>query len=235
MRKGTKHTEETKRKMSINHADYRGEKNPCFGRSLSKETIEKLRQAKTRWYQNNLHPRGMLGKRHGEETREKMRVSHLGKSQGHGWKLSEKTKQKISNANKGVMFTKEHKAKIANANKGNTNWLGRQHTEKTKKKMSEVQWGERNHQWLGGISFEPYTPEFNEGLKHEIRERDNHQCQFCGTRENGRKLPVHHIDYNKKNSKKFNLIALCDPCNLRANKDRPKWQFLFEVIQELRL
>ena len=34
------------------------------------------------------------------------------------------------------------------------------------------------------------------------------------------KLHVHHIDYNKKNCKKSNLITICRSCNSMANKDR---------------
>jgi hypothetical protein len=40
-------------------------------------------------------------------------------------------------------------------------------------KMSEAQKGKKSHLWKGGISFEPYTPEFNNQLKESVRERDN--------------------------------------------------------------
>lgn len=43
-RKGKKHTQESKRKMSVNHADINGEKNGMFGKKQSKEFKEKLSQ-----------------------------------------------------------------------------------------------------------------------------------------------------------------------------------------------
>lgn len=70
MKKGSKHSEETKRKISENHADMSGEKNHNFGKPLSEETRIKLSLAnkgKTPW----------LGKHHSEETRKKMSVNHV--------------------------------------------------------------------------------------------------------------------------------------------------------------
>jgi hypothetical protein len=79
---------------------------------------------------------------------------------------------------------------------------------------------EKNANWLGGKSFEPYAPEFNKDKKDEIRTRDNHTCQECNTKKN---LCVHHIDYNKKNNSSLNLITLCYRCNSLANGNRKKW------------
>jgi len=67
--------------------------------------------------------------------------------------------------------------------------------------------------WKNGSSFEPYGLEFNKKLREEIRKRDNHICQRCGIKENGEKLAVHHIDFNKKNSVPENLISLCNSCH----------------------
>ena len=60
-----------------------------------------------------------------------------------------------------------------------------------------------------------YPYKFNEILKASIRERDNHRCQICGksTKKNGRKLDVHHIDYDKANLNPENLISLCRSCH----------------------
>ena len=44
--KGKKHTEETRKKMSENHYDCSGEKNPMFGKHFSEETKRKMRVAK---------------------------------------------------------------------------------------------------------------------------------------------------------------------------------------------
>ena len=58
--------------------------------------------------------------------------------------------------------------------------------------------GEKSSTWRGGISFEPYSRDFNNSLKFMIRERFNFQCVECGIKENGKKHHIHHIDYNKK-------------------------------------
>jgi len=62
--------------------------------------------------------------------------------------ISEETRKKISEANKGrkgCMLGKTHseeaRKKISEANKGNTNMLGKTHSEETKKKMSEANTG----------------------------------------------------------------------------------------------
>jgi len=88
---------------------------------------------------------------------------------------------------------------------------------------------ENNPNWIDGRSFEPYSSEFNEELKEQIRNRDNHICQNCGMTEEehiivyGQVLHVHHIDYDKINCKKENLISLCVGCNARANFNRSYW------------
>ena len=87
-----------------------------------------------------------------------------------------------------------------------------------------------NPNWLGGISFEPYTTEFNKQLKELIRLRDGYKCQKCGCSEieNIRKLSIHHVDYNKKNCLPENLITLCIGCNGKVNKNRKKWIKYFQ-------
>ena len=84
--------------------------------------------------------------------------------------------------------------------------------------------------YINGKGYEPYNIEFTQKLKYQIRERDNFECQNCDMTEEehliviGQVLEVHHIDYNKKNCKKINLITLCKKCNLNANKNRDFWR-----------
>jgi len=69
-----------------------------------------------------------LGRNHTEETKQKMRKSHVGKV------LSEETKRKISDGCKGMSrnpFTDEIRLKMGKSQKG------RKHSEATKKKMRE--------------------------------------------------------------------------------------------------
>jgi hypothetical protein len=99
--------------------------------------------------------------------------------------------------------------------------------------------GNLSHSWLGGKSYEPYSIEFSNELKEQIRKRDNYTCQNCNMTEeehlivHGCVLNIHHIDYNKKNSNEKNLITLCRPCNLKANYNRDYWcQIYHQKIQE---
>lgn len=90
--------------------------------------------------------------------------------------------------------------------------------------------GKSNPNYKNGLSNEPYPLEFNEELKEKIRQRDNYTCQNCNmiAEEHlmvlGIALPIHHIDYNKKNSQENNLITLCTQCNIRANYNREYWK-----------
>lgn len=107
-------------------------------------------------------------------------------------------------------------------------WKGKKNPQHSKW-LSEHMGGENAPNWKGGISFEPYAPEFNGRLKKEIRHRDNYICQLCSKnqRENGRKLDVHHIDYDKENNNPNNLITLCLGCNAKANFNRERWKLVF--------
>jgi len=94
--------------------------------------------------------------------------------------------------------------------------------------------GNRNYIWRGGVSFLPYSPDFNIKLKEVIRKRDDYTCQNCGMTEEeylivyGVNLSIHHIDYNKQNCKEENLITLCNQCNIRANFNRDYWKDLYQ-------
>lgn len=84
--------------------------------------------------------------------------------------------------------------------------------------------GEGSPHWLGGISREPYSWEFNEELRERIRQRENHKCFICWLSGNGKALQVHHIDYDKKNNDLSNLCALCPSCHGATNFNRDYWQ-----------
>ena len=74
----------------------------------------------------------MLGKKHSEGTKRKISIAKI------GTKCSEKTKKKMSESRKGRVFTDETKKKLSLAGIGNTNWVGKRHNKKSRKKMSET-------------------------------------------------------------------------------------------------
>jgi 5-methylcytosine-specific restriction endonuclease McrA len=96
------------------------------------------------------------------------------------------------------------------------------------KKLENQICGEKHHFWKGGISFGPYSPDFNNKLKRKIKIRDNYTCLICG--KETQKLAVHHINYDKLNSNEQNLISLCYSCHSKTNSNREHWIKFFESI-----
>jgi len=138
--------------------------------------------------------------------------------------------------NMGIKFSEEQKAELNMEglriehpwNKGKTGI----YSEDRLKQMSEfmkTRVGEKANNWRGGLSFEPYSSEFNNQLKYKIRERDNFTCQKCDKKENGKAHDCHHKNYNKKDSRPENLITLCLSCHMKTNYNREYWQNYFEM------
>lgn len=110
---------------------------------------------------------------------------------------------------------------------GNRQPIGKEHWHYGKRGLDAAN-------WKGGLSFEPYGIKFNKDLKDEIRQRDGYACQLCGAKENGYKLHVHHIDYDKQNNDALNLIALCRPCHVKTNGNRDYWTNYLKAFQNNR-
>lgn len=101
--------------------------------------------------------------------------------------------------------------------------------------------GKNNVGFKGGKT--EYTAEFIK-LRLKIRERDNFICKNPNctiTEEQHLKirntvLNIHHIDYNKKNNSKGNLITVCYKCNMLANGtkeyDRDYWFAYYTYLIE---
>jgi hypothetical protein len=117
--------------------------------------------------------------------------------------------------------------------------VGKHHDDTTKHKISVAASGENNGHWKGGISFEPYCPKFNDELRTRVRAFFDCRCVICGTleQENGRKLSVHHVEYNKSaccDGEPVHFAALCSRCHPRTNSDRTRWEsMLHHIIDEI--
>lgn len=95
-----KHTEETKQKLS----------EILKGRSHTKETKQKMSNSRKR--ENN----NFFGKTHSEEAKQKMSESRKGKpAHNKGKPASDEAKQKMSEAKKGRKLSEETKQKVSNA------------------------------------------------------------------------------------------------------------------------
>lgn len=124
-------------------------------------------------------------------------------------------------------------------------WTNKSYKKNTRKNISKAQialykkYPYKHPRWTGGISKEGYPYEFTDELKELIRKECNYICQYCGLKQEnhfrGKKnirLTVHHIDYNKLNCKRTNLICLCSQCNLNANNDRDFWVSYYIYLKE---
>lgn len=189
-----------------------GKNNPMYGKKNSwgyhtKKAREAIRKSK-------------LGKKRPAELIEKLRIASTDreKSKEERLKISERTRGE-NNPFYGKHHTKDAKIKNSIAHKGKNNAMfGRT--------------GEKCPHWRGGISFLPYSPDFNSCLKRKIRKRDDHTCQMCDFIEEqlGYSPMVHHIDYCKTNNKESNLVSLCRSCHAKTGFNREHWTRFFQSL-----
>ncbi len=72
-----------------------------------------------------------------------------------------------------------------------------------------------NSNYAHGNGSRGYPVEWNKSFKKLIRSRDNFTCQLCymAEEQHGKKLCVHHIDFDRFNLSPENLITLCKYCH----------------------
>ncbi len=217
-----KHKEETKRKIG-NAVKENAKTNPNSGMKgkISKmlgETYEEI-----------------YGNKKAKQMRLNKSLLIMGDKNPNFGGLSKKHIEKISLSQKGKKHSIEHiKKQIESREKNNKKWI----LEETKRKISDtalknrVSVGEKNPNWLGGLSFEPYDSNFNNKFKRAIRKRDNQICLKCGIHREKllRALDVHHINYNKLMSIPQNCCSLCRRCNIEVNKNRKHWTKFFQSL-----
>lgn len=197
---GKKRSNEFKRKMS---EKYSGKGNPFYGKFHTKETKQKWSKIR-----KNVSWEEKLGK----ERADKLKL--------------DKSKAMIGENNNfyGKHHTIETRAIMSeHASKKWDERFGKRTAIEMKLNRSEQYKGSNNPAWNDGSSFGEYGEKFNKELKTEIRKRDKFVCAICG--KNG--FSVHHIDYNKKNNEKENLITLCRSCHGKTGFNRKHWMAFF--------
>jgi len=111
--RGKKYSEEHNRKLSIskkNEAKSKNYVNPFKGKKHSEETKERIR-VKLRGHQSP--KKGIVGVfHHSAETKKRMQISHL------GVKFSEERRKNISNSRIGKKLSEEHKEKLSRSHMG---------------------------------------------------------------------------------------------------------------------
>jgi len=160
----------------------KGKKNPFWGKKHTEETKQKISKAHK-------------GKKLSEETKRKMRLSRVGKKPALGCKVSDETKAKISKALIGEK---------------NPMW-GKHHSEEIRKKISESRQGTNNPNWKGGTLL-------RDGRKYVLQKNHPNACMWGYLQESrlnaekvlGRYLKssevVHHINGNILDNRNENLL-----------------------------
>lgn len=250
MIKGTHHTNESKKRMSLSQKGKKSSEETRRRMSIANKGEKNNMYGKRRYGKDN----PFYGKHHTEEAKRNMSIAKKGKklnfTEEHRKNLSlamqdekilenNRNRMKGNQYRKGVLHTEETKRNMSLSRRGsNNNFYGKTHTDKWKREHS----GKNNHRygkcgelhpnWLGGKSFEPYTPDFNKRFKKLIRERDNHCCVICNKpqEELNELLSVHHIDYNKKNSFPQNCVSLCRKHHIETNNNRKSWTIFFQSL-----
>lgn len=186
-RKGMKHTEEWKTRMSERMS---GKNNPMYGKDgtnlgkrFSKEHAEKIRKAN-------------LGRKVSAETRMKISIAKKNPS--------EETRNKLSLAAKGRKHTDEWKSSMSKkfSGKGNPNY-GKPMTQEQKDKISQSLSGENNPNY--GKKRDPQSiAKMREGNKNRVY---HNTCKVCGTKFEARSnRAVYCSDVCRKNKDNTEII-----------------------------
>jgi group I intron endonuclease len=121
-----------------------GEAHPNFGKPLSEEQKQRLREAALEQWKNS-DPR--TGRKHSDKAKAAISAKvQKALAEGKGGKFipSPETRAKMSAAAKGNPGPKghvrsvEHRARLSEVNRGNKNWLGKSHSEESRDKMGRA-------------------------------------------------------------------------------------------------
>jgi len=234
--KGKIVSKETRRRISESLS---GENNPMYGKHLSDETRRKMSIAQ----RGKNHP--MYGKHHSEEAKKKMREANSGKN-SYNWKggyssnnipvydlyahqidWCESVRRSKSDRNilevKCAYCGKWYVPTIFNINsrkhaaEGNKNYLGEQRlycSDGCKQECPTY----RKQKWPKGFRIST-SREVQPELRQMVLERDNYECQKCGSTEC---LHCHHlkgIHWEPLESADVDMcMTLCKSCHIKEHK-----------------
>lgn len=210
------------------------------GHSVSKETRDKIAATKV----GKPRPKEMID-RVAAKIKENYATGktvhwNLGKSVPEERKVRQSNKMKENYATGKIIHpmlgkhhTKESKEKIRIGKTGvPMSDIGKMHkrgkvaSESTRQKMSESHIG---GYWYGNVRYydNPYCEKWTENLRERVRAFFNYTCFECGVKQNGRKINVHHVHYDKKtccNGSPHDLVPLCPECHTKTNFNRDYWE-----------
>jgi hypothetical protein len=140
-------------------------------------------------------------------------------------------RRKQSERGKKKIFTEEHRKKLSESESGNKNHqFGKPPTYEAYTKSTETRIGGF---WYGNIRYEniKYCELWTEEFRERVRAFFGYLCVECYTPQNGTKLHVHHINYDKKTCCKNKeeigtrlFVPLCKSCHGKSCHNRNYWE-----------
>lgn len=93
-------------------------------------------------------------------------------------------------------------------------------------------------QWYGAVKYydgPQYCEKWTAELRERVRAYFGYVCLECGKtqKDNGKKLAVHHVWYNKKaccDDSPRSLVSLCSSCHMKTNNKLEYWSKHFQDI-----
>lgn len=164
------------------------------------------------------------GFRHSEETKRKMSEALKGNERSKGNHLSIETRRKISEAGKGRRHSLASRKKMSEATKGRR---GHPRTKATRRKMSKSMKKIRASKGLLPTNVVRETYRIRNGIelrlwREAVFARDNWTCQDCLIR--GGELQAHHIKsftkYPELRTSIENGLTLCLKCHKKRHRKR---------------
>jgi hypothetical protein len=146
--------------------------------------------------------------------------------------VSDEVRAILKEKSTGVIKSPETIAKLIKSLTG-----GKRTPEQCRNMSLSKQW-DKNPAFKGGISREPYCYKWDHPLRERVRIFFGRICAECGKteEENGQRLSVHHVNYDKQTCCHDGprlLIALCKSHNTIVNSDREHWKEHFtQMINE---
>jgi hypothetical protein len=203
--------------------------------NLSPETLQKMRYKRTE-YHRMINRLGHLGLKMSDEFKRKcsermkftVRTLEWRKNISNALRGRKRSVESIQKQREKLKQTYEQRFGKEKADKiKEKQSLSRQGkifiTQQGREKLSMLRRGSKNPNWRGGVSSIMYGESFNRYFKEKIRKRDSFTC-ICGNIQQGKKLSIHHIDYNKRNTSEENCISLCLKCHHKtSNGNREEW------------
>jgi len=235
--KGISCSEKSKDKIrnSNYHKNLKGKNHPMYGKKHKEKTLELMslaKKGKPCEFIKTKFKKGHITINILKLDKELIEELYLNKNK------SIKEIAKICNCNYVSILNKLKEMDIFKKNKNRKEskyWKDKSFSNEHKVNLKIAKLGkirEDANNWQGGLSFEPYTSDFNNQFKDKIRQRDNQICMICGIhREKLKKaLCIHHINYDKQLTIPQNCISLCDICHLKTNSNRKHWTKFFQSL-----